>query len=91
VHWLLLDRETRTLLVGTSADVSHFLRQSASLLMTSASLTVLLATMRERPHTPHNLQIMVAHALRREHQLVTALTQWLDTPEGASLLPRSQA
>ena len=48
--------------------------------MTSEALTELLETLRERLHTPHGLQVMVAHAMRREHQLVTALTAWLDTP-----------
>jgi hypothetical protein len=79
VHWLLLGRETRTLWAGTSADVAHFLRQSASPLITSAALTVLLESLRERSHTPHDLQVMVAHAMRREHHLVTALQEWLDT------------
>jgi hypothetical protein len=79
VHWLLLDCATRTLLAGASADVARFLRQSASPLMTSEALTVLLATMRAHVSTPHDLQVVVAHAMRREHNLVTALTEWLDT------------
>jgi len=79
-YWLLLDRETRTLWAGTNTDVSYFLQQSASPLMTAEVLTMIRETMRERVHTPHDLQIMVVDAMRWEHQLVTALTVWLDTP-----------
>jgi len=40
VHWLLLDRETRMLLVGARATVSDFLHHSAVPLMTSEALTM---------------------------------------------------
>jgi hypothetical protein len=79
-HWLLLDRETRTLSVGTVADVRQFLRQAAPPpVLTLDAVPALLATIRAPPSTPPNLQALVADALRREHQLVTALTDWLDT------------
>jgi hypothetical protein len=42
------------------------------------ALTVLRATLREPLHTLHDLQ------------LATALQEWLDTPEGCSLLPVSE-
>ena len=79
-HWLVLDREARTLSVGTVMDVQQFLRQAAPPQLTPDAVTALLATTRVHARTPPNLQALVAHALRREHQLVTALTEWLDTP-----------
>ena len=66
------------LFVGTKAAVSHFLRQSASPRLTLEALTVLRESMRERVRTPHDLQAAVAQAMQREHQLVTALKEWLD-------------
>jgi hypothetical protein len=79
VHWLLLDRETRTLFVGAVVDVQHFLRQSAPPVLTLEAVTALLATIRAHVSTLPNLQALVAHAMQREHHLVTALKAWLDT------------
>ncbi len=78
VHWLLRDRETRTLFVGACAAVSEFLRQSAFSLLTSEALIVLRKTRRERLQEPQDVQAAVAHAMQRAQQLVTALTAWLD-------------
>jgi hypothetical protein len=78
-HWLVLDRETRTLSVGAVVDVQHCLRQAAPPVLTREAVTALLETIRARVRTPPNLQALVAHALQREHQLVTALKAWLDT------------
>jgi hypothetical protein len=77
-HWLLLDRETRTLSVGAVVDVQQCLRQAAPVLTLDA-VTALLETIRAHASTPPTLQALVAHALQREHQLVTALQAWLDT------------
>src|SRR5262245_28588093 len=78
VHWLLLDRETRTLCVGTRATVSHFLRQSTFPKVTSEVLRGLLEATGTRTRTPHDLQAVLARAMQREHQLVTAHKEWLD-------------
>jgi hypothetical protein len=78
-HWLVLDRETRTLFVGAVGDVQQCVRQAAPPLSTLDAVTALLATIRARASTPPTLQALVAYALQREHQLVTALTAWLDT------------
>jgi hypothetical protein len=78
-HWPLLDRETRTLSVGAIGDVRHLLRQAAPPLLTLDAMTTLLATIRAHASTPPTLRALVADALQREHQLVTALTDWLDT------------
>jgi len=76
----VLDRETRTLSVGAVVDVQQCLRQATPAVLTLEAVTALLATIRARVRTPHNLEALVAHALQREHQLVTALKEWLDTP-----------
>jgi hypothetical protein len=78
-HWLVLDRETRTLSVGAVVDAQQCLRQSAPPVVTLEAVPALLATIRTHVRTPPNLQALVAHAVQREHQLVTALTAWLDT------------
>jgi hypothetical protein len=78
-HWLLLDRETRTLSVGAVGDVQQCLRQAAPPVLTLDTVTALLETIRAHASTPLNLQALVADALQREHQLVTALQAWLDT------------
>jgi hypothetical protein len=77
-HWLLLDRETRTLSVGPAADVKHFLRQAAPPVLTSERLRALCEAVSERVSKPQNLQVLVAHAMRCEHQLINALKHWLD-------------
>jgi hypothetical protein len=79
-HWLLLDREIRTLSVGAVVDVQQYVRQAAPPpVLTLDAVTALLAAIRAHTSTPPNLQALVAHALQREHQLVTALQTWLDT------------
>lgn len=78
-HWLLLDRETRTVFVGAVVDAQQCLRQAAPPVLTLDAVTALLATIRAHASTPPTLQALVAHALQREHQLVTALKDWLDT------------
>src|SRR5262245_4577598 len=77
-HWLLLDRETRTLSVGLPAEVKHFLRQAAPPVLTSERLTALREASNQRLHNPQNLQVLVAQAMRRNHQLIHALKHWLD-------------
>jgi hypothetical protein len=49
-HWLLLDRETRTLSVGAVVDVQQFLRRAAPPALTLDAVTALLATI--PAHTP---------------------------------------
>lgn len=78
VHWLLLDRETRTLMVGAGVAVYQFLHHSAPPLLTSEALIVLHATLRERLQEPQDVYVAVARAMQREPQLVTALKAWLD-------------
>jgi len=78
-HWLLLDRETRTLSAGAVRDVQQFLQQAVPPVLTLDAVTTLLATIRAHASTPPDLQALVAHALQREHQLVTALKDWFDT------------
>ena len=78
-HWLVLDRETRTLFVGTVADVQRVLRQSSPLVGIVDALTALREALRTRLRTPQHVHVMVEQAMQRGQQLVTALHTWLDT------------
>jgi hypothetical protein len=67
--------------------VKAFWRAYAAPLLTSEALTALLDSLRKRLSNPQNFQTLVARAIQREHQLVHALQQWLDTHEVLTVLP----
>jgi hypothetical protein len=80
-QWLLLDRETRTLSVGAPAMIKQFLREATPPHLTSAALTALQDSIRQRLSAPQHIPVLVAQAMQREQRLVQELRTWLDAHE----------
>jgi hypothetical protein len=81
-HWLLLDRDTRTVYVGNARAVQQFLRQVTPPVFTTEAVEALLAALDSPPLSLEELSARVAQALHRQHQLEQALQAWLDAQEG---------
>jgi len=62
LHWLLLDRETRTLFVGAVVDAQQFIRQAAPQPLTLETVTALLTTIRVHTSTSPNLQALAGRS-----------------------------
>jgi hypothetical protein len=77
-HWLLLDRDTRTVSVGAASEVKQFLRQVTPPVFTTEAVEALLAALASPPLSPEELSARVAQTLHRQHQLEQELQAWLD-------------
>lgn len=80
-HWLLLDRESRTLYVGEASAVEHFLleHRPPPPVLTEEQIQALCQRLEEQWPLIRSVDPQdVEERMRREEQLVRDLKDWLD-------------